>query len=86
MKDRSMELYETFLHKIPQESPDYPDCSEYVVSVDDFIRREYLEKHIEWFLKNHRDQEPQFRKDVEHKYDNVASVKTIQQYSLFDSD
>ena len=33
-----MKDYETFLHKIPQESPDYPACSEYVVaSVESII-------------------------------------------------
>ena len=37
---------------------------------DDSVRKEYLENHVEWFLKNHRDQESRFWKDVENKYEN----------------
>ena len=56
---------------------------------DDSIRRNYLQNHVEWFLNNHRNQEPRFWKDVEHKYDGMASEKMIhkkEQYSLFDKD
>ena len=48
---------------------------------DESVRRKYLENHVEWFLKNHCNQEPRFWKDVEHKYEDVASLsrKTIHQ-------
>jgi len=53
---------------------------------DESIRQEYLQNHVEWFLKNHPDQELRFWKDVEHKYDNFTPVKAIQHYSLFGGD
>ena len=43
---------------------------------DERVRQEYLTNHVDWFLKNHRNQESRFLKDVEHKYDqSVFTVK-----------
>jgi len=38
-----MKKYETILHKIPLESPDYPECSEYVVSSVESIIQEAIQ-------------------------------------------
>jgi len=38
-----MKDYETFLHKVPQESPDYPVCSEYVVSAVESIVQDAIQ-------------------------------------------
>ena len=37
-----MQSYEKILHKIPQETPDYPNCSEYVVSAVESIVQEAI--------------------------------------------
>lgn len=52
------------------------------------IRTEYLQNHVEWFLKNHRNQEARFWKDVEHKYDKTVrkKIETKPQKLLFDND
>lgn len=50
------------------------------------IRKEYLENHIQWFLKNHENAISDFKKAVKEKYgDNVfrKNFDTTEQDSLF---
>jgi len=45
---------------------------------DDFLRLEYIENHIDWFLKNHNGATELFLKKVEAKYGSkIKRLKTI---------
>lgn len=50
------------------------------------IRKEYLENHIEWFLRNHENAISDFKKAVKEKYGDAAAAKNqnyVEQNSLF---
>lgn len=54
---------------------------------DPKIREEYLENHLEWFLKNHNGAKEVFWNEVEKKYGNKKKPlhKTTNQKTLFDT-
>lgn len=53
---------------------------------DDFMRLEYIENHIDWFLKNHNGATENFLKKVEDKYGSkIKQIKKITfQRTIFD--
>lgn len=46
------------------------------------IRKEYIQNHVEWFLKNHPDSIEEFMHEVHEKYE--TKIKESEQMSLFD--
>jgi site-specific DNA-methyltransferase (adenine-specific) len=44
---------------------------------DPSVREQYLENHVDWFLKNHQNHESRFLQEVKQKYPNIAQQKTL---------
>ena len=48
---------------------------------DVIVRKEYIENHVKWFLKNHPDRIESFMQDVREKY----RAKSVVSYDLFEA-
>jgi site-specific DNA-methyltransferase (adenine-specific) len=44
---------------------------------DPSVREQYLENHVDWFLKNHQNHESCFMQEVEQKYPNRPKQKSL---------
>lgn len=53
---------------------------------DEKIREEYIENHINWFLKNHPDAIDSFKEEVKQKYGekNISKYDNVEMLTLFD--